>query len=109
MIKIKFYALLFSVILFAASCGDDKSDDPVGCSQTFALEFQDEINGISAAASVYANDPTMENCEGYKASINIYLDAVEQWGDCARFYDQEDEWQESIDQARLDVQALDCM
>lgn len=104
------YLLLISVLAIAGTaCGGDDDDGPSGAdcnSLQFSAEFQDEINAITAAATAFGNDPSQANCDALKAAYNSYLDELEDWEDCAIFYNQETEWRDAIDSTRAAVDTI---
>ena len=106
----KFSTLLFmaTFVLATIGCGgdDDPNDPPAGCTAVFATTFNAEINAISAASQAYFADQTTENCNALKDAYNDYLDALEDWEDCANFYDQFDEWQTALNEARDSVEDI---
>ena len=106
--KAIFYSLLLTGLLFTA-CGDD-DDGPGGgnCNEVFTVQFEQEINDITAAATAYAMNPTPENCQAYKDAYNDYIDSLEDWADCADELGQSTEWQQSLDDARDAIDALIC-
>ena len=101
--KTIFYSLLLTGLLFTA-CGDD--DDPVNCSNSWTIEYQAELDAITAASTVWANDPSQANCDALKDAYNSYLDALEGWEDCANQVNQLTEWQAAIDAARLSADSI---
>ena len=105
----KFSILFFlaTLVLFSIGCGgDDPDDPPAGCDTVFAQTFNAELDDISTAAANYSNDPSAENCNALKDAYNDYLDALEDWEDCANFYNQFDEWQAALDAARQSVENI---
>jgi len=91
----KKYTLLFlfaSMMTFAISCGDDDNDSPSGCTQNFLNDYQTEIDNINAASTTWAMDPSEANCNALKDAYDDYFDALENWEDCANFYNQVTEW-----------------
>ena len=105
----KFSILLFMATLIIASfgCGgDDPNDPPSGCNTVFSQTFNGELDAISTAANAYGMDPSQDNCDALKDAYNDYLDALEDWEDCANFYNQFDEWQAALDSARASVENI---
>lgn len=103
-----FSTLILSLGLIA-SCS---KSDPVTpkCGENFFLfsAVSAEIQGLSSAAMVYAEDPNESNCEKYRASLHTYINALEKWEDCVRQYGEVEEWRESLQEARHDVDQMDC-
>lgn len=98
------------VLLFAGitmSCG---GDDVVGatCSTNFAQSFEDEVTALNNASLAYGMDQSAANCEAFKNAYLDYIDALEDWDECAVFYNQEVEWQQALDSARESVNTIIC-
>ena len=91
-------------------CGDDDENvNPSNCtSNTFAMEFQSEIDAISAATLTYGSDPTPANCEALKEAYLNYIDAVEAYEECARLANQLTEWQNAIEMSRDAINNIVC-
>ena len=106
--------ILMSALLVVASlvaCNkDDDDDDNVRCGDNWspAVELEDEINAITAAAQTYGMDPSMENCEAYKQSLLDYLDAIRSWEDCYVHIGQQAEFNRQVDEAEQDVMNIQC-
>ncbi len=101
-----FALLMFCSFLFTTSC----KKDPVNrCGDNFnwGVELQAESSALSAAAQVYVNDPTTENCESYKAAYQDYLDAAEDIDDCV-IASERAAYQQAIDDARDNLDDLQC-
>jgi len=99
--------LFFSLCLGLSSCGDGDGI-PGGCDNNFAQEFQDELNDISEAASNWATEQTTEACEAYIDAYQDYLNALEDWDECALWYGNQDEWQQAIDDTQDDLDDFEC-
>ena len=97
------------VLLSIAAC---KKKDPLvnnnNCATNYTLVFENELNAVNNAASVYAMDPTVQNCEAYKVAAQEYVDALESWDNCAGITGQRVQWQASVDAARVSVDAIEC-
>ncbi len=77
--------ILLFIIVFCSlgllSCS--KKSDPVTCSIAWSTELQDEVNAISNAATDYANDQSIANCNAYKAAFQAYINALKPYRNCA--------------------------
>lgn len=98
--------LLAVVLVGSLAYSSCKKDDPQTCD--YATALQDELSTLSTAASVYSSNPTTENCLAYKAAFNTYLNAAEGYVDCATQAGQGAQLQAEIDQARVELNALQC-
>ena len=97
------------LILFAVACSDSDDDNNIPCdSQSFNQEFQEELEAVSIAANNYGMNPTTENCEIFKAAYIDYIDALEGWEECATFHNQEVEWRQALDDARVAANDIMC-
>jgi hypothetical protein len=86
-----------------------KKTTPAGCSAAWASELSEQAAAVSTAAQAYALDPTQENCLAYKAAYQAYIDALEPYGNCATLTGADrDAWQQAIDDARENVNNIDC-
>ncbi len=103
----QFFAFLVFFSLILTTACKKESTNRCGDNFNYALELQAEANGLSAAASVYANDPTTENCEAYKAAVQAYLDAAEDLDDCV-LASERAAYQQAIDEARDNLNNLQC-
>lgn len=104
-------ALLFSLTLFiflTTSCSSDADDTPENCSVAYSQAFEDELLNISNATQTYSADPSTANCEAFKAAYNDYLDALDNWEECAIFYNETAQWQQAIDATRVALDGLMC-
>ena len=98
--------LALSFCLFLSSCG---SSAIAKCNSLgFAQEFQEEFTIISATSQAYSSDPTPENCEAFKDAYRSYIDVLASWEDCAIELNQEADWRESLEEARQDVEDIEC-
>lgn len=104
-----FWMLLLATSLFL-SCGDDDGIAGAACGNSFnfQVELQAEANALTAAATAYAQDPTTENCNAYVVAFNDYLDAAEDLEECALLVGQAAEYNAAIDEARADLNSLQC-
>lgn len=105
----KFFAFLMLISLGTTMACSKDSAGPAGCgaSYNWSVEIQAEGNALGVAASAYAQDPTTENCNAYKAAYQDYLDAAEDIDNCVPSADRA-AYQAAIDDARDNLDALTC-
>jgi hypothetical protein len=110
--KLLFYLMGLMIVIASVACsGDDDDDDNDGpCDNNWnpAIELEDEIAAINAAAQAYAMDQSKENCEAYKQSILDYLDEVRDWEECYILIGQQQEFIEAVEQAEEDAMNIQC-
>lgn len=98
--------LMGGLIMAAPACKDD-DDDPVNCN--YLTEVQDEIDALTAAANAWGADPSnATKCQAYKNAAQDYLDALESHVECAASAGQEDELQQAINDAQIQVDQIQC-
>jgi hypothetical protein len=98
--------LAFSVLGFWTCKKDSKTDN---CSGAWASELSTQANAMINAAQVYGTNPTPANCNAYKQAAQAYLDALKPYGNCATLTGQDRvAWQNALDAAQQNVDALDC-
>lgn len=109
--KIKYLQISFlsSMMVIAMGCSDSNPLNPLGDCGTgsWAEEVSAELSAFSAAADVYGNNPTVENCNAYKSAGEDYLDALELSRGCVVLGGQQ-AFDAAIDDAKADLAALDC-
>jgi len=98
--------LILSIVIFT-SCS---KSSPTKCGENFFLytAVSEELQAFSNAAIAYSQDPTKSNCEKYRESIHVYINALEKWESCARDFGEIEEWRESLREAREDADQMDC-
>lgn len=106
-INFLFFSILFISLIGFSSCGDDK-DDIGNCNTNFSIVLEAELDAITATGTAFGNDPTTENCNAYKTAFNNYLTALESLEGCYRENGLGDEFELSIEEARADINDLDC-
>ena len=81
-----------------------------GCGANFVLGFQlvDEVTAVSVASEQYSQDPTPANCQKYRAAYLDYLNELERFEKCARDSGQQEDYQQSLDEAREEIDQLQC-
>ncbi len=104
------FVLSLLVLFVSIGCNKDDDDDDGRCGNNWspAIELEDEINAINAAAQAYAMDQSVENCEAYKQSILDYLAEVRDWEDCYIAIGQQQEFNAAVTQAEQDAMNIQC-
>ena len=98
---------LIAVIICGTVLFSCKKNDPVLCSTAWALELQNEFTAISTAATVYAMDQSVANCNALKDAYQDYIDAMKPYGNCATLTGQDRiEWQQSLDEAEANLDSI---
>lgn len=94
--KTLFLAMWMSIGLIGISCSEEEvADKLLGDCMDISTDWQN----ISEAAATYSENPTVTNCEAYKAAM---LNFYQEYKDCP-YYDEGD-YQEDIN----DVKNMDC-
>ena len=104
-----FLLLAFSgLVLFSlASCGGDNNNN-CAFGIGFSTEINDELSAVIDASVEYGNDPSVENCEGYKSAYRDYIDALRSLRSCYVAYGSIDDYNEALEEAEDDLDDLDC-
>ena len=98
--------VVFVISFSSISCKKDK-DDPGICGTTWATQLTAESNAVSNAITVYAANPTAQNCNAYKTAYQNYLNALKPYTDCTVYTaGQKSELQSLIAQAEADISTL---
>ena len=101
----KYSFLFFLSLIFLISCGDD---DPVECDiNDVNSTIAQEVDDLNAAAMVWANDPTSDNCNAWKDAAQDYLDTVEDFGDTCNNLSQSD-FDAALAGAREALNSISC-
>ncbi len=99
--------LLYSIVSVAfsfASCGNDGPGS--GCNN-FDQAWSDAVTSFSEIQSLYASNPTTENCETFRQGYIDYIDAIEDLLDCGdQTFDVN--LQVFLDDAKLQLDDLEC-
>ncbi len=108
--KNKFYFLsLLVLILFGFLSCSKEEDNNIQCSGEWAVELYDELNAVSTAATAYSTDPTAANCVTYKNALQVYLNALEPYGDCTNLTAQQRmQWEVAFGDAQESLGDLNC-
>jgi len=105
----KLHTLLTGLCLFLfavsfTSCSSDEEE----C-QDWALEAQDEVDAVTAAAMAFGNDPTNTSlCQAWVDAYDDLLDAYRGAESCAEAANQVTEWRQALDDAQDAVDAIVC-
>ena len=95
-------------IVMAVGCSKDDNPLNDGCGNTaWSQKVSKEITAFSNAAVAYSDDPTSSNCLSYKAAAEGYLNALENVRLCVPTVSKA-EFQQSIDEAKQEINALTC-
>jgi hypothetical protein len=79
----KWYVVALVICVSAVfSCKDDDDNGPA-CSTAWSTELEDELNAVINAGTVWANDPSSDNCLEYKARYQAYINALRPYGNCS--------------------------
>ena len=98
------FALVVScTVIF--SCGKDSA---VGCGSNFYADLENEINGLSDAATAYSTDPSVANCEKYKDALGNYFNAFEGLRSCYGVGVNKAEFDAAIKEAQDDLDDWEC-
>ncbi len=98
--------LLVGTVILTYSCKND-DDDPVGCN--YAVETQQELDALNAAAAAYGADPTNSTkCQAFKDAYQAYLNDLQAHVECAALSGQQAELQSAINQAQAAVNDIQC-
>ncbi|WP_372758070.1 hypothetical protein [Mariniflexile sp.] len=103
-----FFFICFLIpIMGLTSCSkSDDKDDITNCTN-WSDQWLAQANAYSAAAEVYANDPTVDNCGKYKTAGLKYIDALESVIDCVPTGNAK-EYIDSLNEYRAEVNAIAC-
>ncbi len=112
--KLLFFLVCILALQFS-SCGndDDTSADvrtPGGrlCTTlAYSENVQTAVDAVSTAATNYANDQSVANCNAYRASLNNWLNVVEDYVQCAAGLNQA-EVQQALTEARAEIDDFEC-
>jgi uncharacterized Zn-finger protein len=98
--------VVFVISFSNISCKKDE-DDPGICGSTWTAQLSAESTALSNSITVYAADPTAQNCNAYKTAYQNYLNALKPYSDCTMYTaGQKAELQSLIAQAEADISTL---
>lgn len=101
--------LFIAVIALSLSTGCSKDDpaSPTGCDATvFNQNVNPKLNAWQEAATAYANDQSVANCEAYKSTGQAFLDSIRSYENCATIYTQS--WRDAVADAQADLASIPC-
>lgn len=99
--------VVFSFLVFGSCKDDDGNGDPAYCSGLYTEHVQDEWEDVVAKATTFGQDPTLANCNAYKAAYQDWIDALEQFENCTGWTAQtKAQWQAALNDAREDLETL---
>jgi hypothetical protein len=101
--------LFIAVLALSLSTGCSK-DDPAtlsGCDATlFNQDINPKLSSWQDAATAYANDQSVANCNTYKSTGQAFLESIRSYENCASLYTQS--WRDAVDEAQADLAAIPC-
>lgn len=104
--KIKKCIMVCSILAFGL-IGCNK-DGPAKCfGGSWVQELSAELTDWTTAAQEYGDNPTTENCNSYKSSLNNYLKALDRIKNCVPKASLGD-FNESIDEIMQELNEIDC-
>ena len=103
-----FLACLFISIsgILGCSKSDDTPDINANCAN-WSDQFLAQANAYSLASETYTNDPTLANCQNYKAAGLNYIAALEGVLDCVPTANSQ-AYIDSLNEYRAEVNAIEC-
>ncbi|WP_298479322.1 hypothetical protein [uncultured Maribacter sp.] len=82
------------------------SKNPIKClNGSWAQDVASDLEAFTTASSNYNENPTVENCNSYKAALNGYINALEGVDDCYRGLADFDG---DFDDAKEELSEIDC-
>ena len=100
-------ALFFLFIGFIACSKSNEDKDKSANCDNWSEQYIAQANAYSATANVYTKDPTIANCQKYKAAGIKYIDALESAADCVPTANSKD-FASSLNDYRKEVNGLNC-
>jgi hypothetical protein len=93
-------------LTISTGCGKD-AVTPDRCNATL---FNEEVNpklvAWQEAATAYANDQSVANCNDYKTTGQDWLESIRRYQDCGAIYTQD--WQDAVSDAQAELAAIPC-
>ena len=104
--SVKYFIVVLTTALLFTGCSED--DVINGCGEQFwAEEVASEAEALSATASQFGLDPTVANCNAFRAAAQNYLDALEGARPCVDSSERAD-FDEAVNEAQASINDLDC-
>ena len=100
------YSLVLSGFLFVSCGGDDDANTAANCATSWTVEYSDVIADLEAATTVWATDPSQSNCDVLKDAYQDYINALEDWEDCANQVNVYAAWEAALDAAQLSLNTI---
>ena len=98
--------ILIFMLLISCSSSDDDGDLNTNCNN-WTEQYLAQANAFSEASNVYTNDPTLVNCQNYKAAGLNYVNALESVIDCVPMANSQ-AYIHSLNEYRAEVNAIEC-
>ena len=97
----------FFTLALSTGCGKDDVSSPSGCdASVFNQDINPKLTAWQEAASTYANDQSVANCNAYKSTGSAFLESIRSYENCASLYTQS--WRDAVDEAQADLAAIPC-
>ena len=94
------------MLLIGCSSSDDDGDLNANCNN-WTEQYLAQANAFSEASNVYTNNPTLVNCQNYKAAGLNYVNALESVIDCVPTANSQ-AYIDSLNEYRAEVNAIEC-
>lgn len=100
--------MVLTFLVFATACGDDSLVS--NCSDTVAINaaITDETDKLTDVLTAFSTDPTTSNCNELRSAYTDYIDALKGLQGCANEAGVGDEFRESITEAEVSLQTVEC-
>ncbi|NKI31178.1 hypothetical protein [Croceivirga thetidis] len=100
------FGILLTTLIWSGCSEDDSVLD--NCGERFwAQEVSTEAEALSAAATQFGIEPSVANCNAFRASAQTYLDALESARPCVDSSEKA-EFDQAVDEAQDSIDELDC-
>ena len=104
---VKQITICFCSLLLLVNCSKD--NDSTSCfGGTWIQEVLPETTEFITAGQLYAQSPTVKNCNSYKNTIINYLDALNRIKDCVPSTSLND-FNTAIEEAKAESSMLNCI
>lgn len=103
-----FLISLFLIFMGLMGCSSSDDDGILNSNcNNWSEQYLAQANAFSDASILYTNDPTLANCQNYKAAGLNYVEALESVIDCVPTVNSQ-AYAESLNEYRAEVNAIDC-